>query len=399
MTNTTDPVTILKDLVAIPSVNPMGRAISGPEFFEERLTRYLLDFFERLGLPCEQRELVPGRSNLLARFESPGSDLTILLDAHQDTVPTDGMTIDPFDPVVKDGRLYGRGACDVKGGMAAMLAAMARLARERPAGAANVLLSCSCDEEATVMGVLDLAEQLKTAGQPGSQFDRRPNVAVVAEPTDLNVVVAHRGATRWKIRTTGRACHSSRPDDGINAIYRMAKVVGAMEEYAAELGDQIPPHPLCGPATLSVGRIEGGVSVNTVPDFCEIEIDRRVIPGEDGLLVMEPVRDFLARRIDVPFEFSPPWITGATLSDDDNGEYADHLLKQIEAVAGPREKMGVAYGTNASRISTAGVPSVVFGPGSIDQAHTKDEWIDLNELQQAADIYYHFCADGMSQPA
>lgn len=397
MTNATDPVAVLKDLVAIPSVNPMGRAVSGPEYFEERLTRYLLDFFERLGLSCEQRELAPGRLNLLARFESPGSDVTILFDAHQDTVPTDGMTIDPFDPVVKGGRLYGRGACDVKGGMAAMLATVARLARERPTGAANVLLSCSCDEESTIMGVRDLAEQLQTAGQPGSQFVRRPNVAVVAEPTDLNVVVAHRGATRWKILTTGRACHSSRPDDGINAIYRMAQVVSALEKYAAELGDQIPPHPLCGPATLSVGRIEGGVSVNTVPDSCEIEIDRRVIPGEDGRMVMEPVRNFLAERLDVPFEFSPPWITGATLSDADNGKWADRLLQHIETVAGPREKVGVAYGTNASRISTAGVPSVVFGPGSIEQAHTKDEWIDLDELQQAAEIYYRFCTAGISK--
>ena len=392
MTNATDPIAVLKELVAIPSVNPMGRDLSGPDYLEERLTRYLLNFFERHGLCCERRELAPGRSNLLARFESPGSDVTILLDAHQDTVPTDGMTIDPFDPVVKQGRLYGRGACDVKGGLAAMLAAVARLADERPTGAANVLLSCTCDEESTIMGVRDLAEQLQIAGQPGSQFARRPDVAIVAEPTDLNVVVAHRGATRWRIRTTGRACHSSRPDEGINAIYRMAKVVSALEEYAAELGDQIPPHPLCGPATLSVGRIEGGVSVNTVPDFCEIEIDRRTIPGEDGGLVMEPIKTFLAGRIDVPFEFSSPWITGATLSDADNGQWADRLLKQIEAVAGPREKVGVAYGTNASRISTAGVPSVVFGPGSIDQAHTKDEWIDLNELQQAAEIYYRFCA-------
>ena len=398
MTNATDPIAVLKELVAIPSVNPMGRDVSGPEYFEENLTRYLLDFFERLGLPCEQRELAAGRSNLLARFDSPDSDVTILLDAHQDTVPTDGMTIDPFDPVVKEGRLYGRGACDVKGGMAAMLAAVARLAHERPSGAANVFLSLSCDEEATILGVRDLAEQIESAGQPDSQFSRRPDVAVVAEPTDLNVVVAHRGATRWKIRTAGRACHSSRPENGINAIYRMARVVRALEDYAAELGDQIPPHPLCGPATLSVGRIEGGVSVNTVPDFCEIEIDRRVIPGEDGRAVMEPVREYLAERIDVPFEFSPPWITGSTLSDADNGPWADRLLTHIAAVVGPREKVGVAYGTNASRISTAGVPSMVFGPGSIEQAHTKDEWIDLGELEQAAEIYYRFCTAGSSKP-
>ena len=104
----------------------------------------------------------------------------------------------------------------------------------------------------------------------------------MAEPTGLDIVIAHRGATRWKLRTTGRACHSSRPQDGINAIYRMAQVIGRLEEYAEKLPELVPAHPLCGPPTMSIGRIEGGISVNTVPDVCEIEIDRRVIPGEDG---------------------------------------------------------------------------------------------------------------------
>ena len=137
---------------------------------------------------------------------------------------------------------------------------------------------------------------------------------------------------------------------------------------------------------------EGGISVNTVPDACTIEIDRRVIPGEDGLQVMAQLEAFLRERIDVDFEMLPPWLVGTTLNDDKNGQWADKLIEQIEPVAGPRRKLGVAYGTNASRIDNAGVPAVVFGPGSIDQAHTRDEWLSIDELRQAAEVYYRFCA-------
>jgi len=388
-----DAVSLLKELVAIPSVNPMGRDVSGPEFYETRVTEYLVDFFRRLGVEYQVFEIVPGRANVVARFDGGSKAPSVLLDAHQDTVPIDGMTIAPFDPVVRDGRLYGRGSCDVKGGMAAMLAAFARLVKERPSGAGTVWMSCTCDEEATTLGISDLVKLWTDPARSGSIISSRPDVAIVAEPTDLEIVVAHRGASRWKVRTAGVACHSSEPTNGVNAIYRMAKIVSALEEYAATLGDKIPPHPLCGKATLSVGRITGGISVNTVPDFCEIEIDRRVLPGEDGYAVIDAVDQFLRQRVDVPYEFLPPWLAGASLSDADNSALADGLLKHIEAVVGPKNKIGVPYGTHASRTSAAGVPSVVFGPGSILCAHTKDESVPLNELEQAAEVYYRYCAN------
>jgi acetylornithine deacetylase len=302
------------------------------------------------------------------------------------------MTIEPFRPVVKDGRLYGRGACDVKGGMAAILAAFARLVADRPKHAASVVVSCTCDEESTAQGAKALARLWSDPSRSGSLLSARPTVAVVAEPTDLNVIVAHRGAVRWKLRTRGRACHSSRPHEGVNAIYKMAQVLSCLEHYAGDLPRMVKPHPLCGPPTLSVGRIEGGISVNTVPDECLIEIDRRVIPGEDPQAVIPHVTTYLRERLDVDFEMLPPWVDGATLSDENNGPWADRLLAHVEAVAGPRQKQGAWYGTNASRFAAAGVPAIVFGPGSINQAHTVDEWIDIAELRQAAEIYYRFCA-------
>ena len=187
-----DPVELLKDLVAIPSVNPMGRDLSGPEFLEGRVSDYLEGVFQSLGVKYQRIEVVPGRANLIARFDSPNAKTTVLLDAHQDTVPTDGFA-DPFNPVIRDGKLFGRGSCDVKGGMAAMLSAFARLVREKPVRAPNVILSCTCDEESTSLGVNDLTTLWTDPKKAGSIIDRRPDIAIIAEPTQLDVVVAHRG--------------------------------------------------------------------------------------------------------------------------------------------------------------------------------------------------------------
>jgi succinyl-diaminopimelate desuccinylase len=388
-----DPIRLLKDLIALPSVNPMGRAITGPEFLEGRMTGYLVGFFERLGVPYQRIEVESGRSNVIARLDNPSSKVTLLLDAHQDTVPIDGMTIDPFDPVERDGRIYGRGACDDKGGMAAMLCAFARLVETRPPQAANVVVSCTCDEEARATGVHDLIKLWSDPARKGSLVERPPDLALIIEPTELDVVVAHKGATRWKIRTRGRACHSSEPAKGVNAIYRMARVIECLEQLATELPYHVCPHALCGSPSLSVGRIEGGISVNTVPDECTIEIDRRVIPREDITKVMDHVGDFLRKRLDFEFEMLPPWIRASGLPDDVNLPWADRLLECVRPVTGAGKKIGVHYGTHASRTAAAGVPSVVFGPGSIAQAHTKDEWIEARQLEQAAEVFYRFATE------
>jgi acetylornithine deacetylase len=270
-----------------------------------------------------------------------------------------------------------------------MLAAFLRLVREKPAGAANVVLSCTCDEEATQLGVLELVKLWNQAA-PHPILGSRPIAAIVAEPTGLDIITAHRGATRWKIRTNGRACHSSDPSQGTNAIYRMMPVVAALEEYAAGLGSRRRPHPLCGPATLSVGVIHGGQAVNIVPDRCEIEIDRRTIPGENPLQAMREVNDFLRSRAGDSFEALPSWIAAPPLPDGENDAVAQSLLATVQSHCGPRQLRGVAYGTNASTIAAVGVPSIVFGPGSIAQAHTIDEWLPIDELELAAEILFNF---------
>ena len=385
-------VDLLCDLVAIPSVNPMGRDLSGPIYFEANVTKYLREFFEELSCPHEVIEVSPGRCNVLAKYESLGASQTILLDAHQDTVPVDGMTIPPFEPTIKDGRIYGRGSSDVKGGMAAMLWAFRRLVQENPSGAANVVMSCTCDEEATTTGINDLVRYWQDGAGRSTLLSEKPDAAIIAEPTLLDIVVAHRGVTRFVITTKGRACHSSDPTQGVNAIYRMARLVSCLEEYAAKLPGRSPAHPLCGPATLSVGLISGGASVNVVPDECSIEVDRRLTPGDNADEAYDDIRNFLTSNLDFEFDMQPPYIVSPTLSNDDNGWLSNGLQQHISEVAGPHSSVGVPYGTHASRTCAAGVPSVVFGPGSIDQAHTKDEWIEIHQLEKAAEVYFRFCS-------
>ena len=393
-----DPAEILKQLIAIPSVNPMGRELSGEEYYEGRMTLWLTDFLQANQLPVEVHEVVPGRCNVLTRLDSPGATRTVLFDVHQDTVPVDGMTIPPFTPTESDGRISGRGACDVKGGMASMLAALLRLQRQPVAGRPNLVLSLTCDEESTSLGINHLTAGWQTGGPRYSLLPVAPDVAVIAEPTLLDIVVAHRGAVRWRIRTAGRACHSSRPTDGINAIYRMGRVLLAMEEFAAWLPQSRPAHPLCGPATLSVGLISGGSSVNVVPDSCGIDIDRRLLPGEDPLAARQEIIDWLAPRFDFELFHDQPWCNSPGLNDNHNQSLARELLQHVEAAAGPHRCIGVPFGTHASRVAAAGVPAVVFGPGDIAQAHTKDEWIEVDQLHQATEILCRLI-NGSANPA
>jgi acetylornithine deacetylase len=384
-----DAVTrLLADLVAIPSVNPMGRPLSGPGYLEAGVSDYLAGWFQSLGVAVERQTVEPGRDNLIARYESPGAARTVLFDAHQDTVPVEGMTIPPFTPVVEGGRLHGRGACDIKGGMAAMLTAFARLVCERPAGAASVVMALTVDEEFTHTGSSRLAATPLGA-----------SLGVVAEPTLLQVVNCHKGAVRWKVRMRGVACHSSTPHLGVNAIYRMAEVVSALAGHARELAGS-PPHPVLGPPSLSVGRIEGGQSVNVVPDVCEIEIDRRVIPGEspEGCIarVASSLRERLGDREVEGLEFLPAWIMMPPLAPESTAGqgWVEAVGTAVTRVTGSRPGVtGVPYGTDAGPLSAGGLPCLVFGPGDIAQAHTKDEWVDLDQVCQAAEAYYEIARE------
>lgn len=380
-----DQVTrLLGDLVRIPSMNPMGRPEASPEtgYFEGRLTSYLEAYFRELEIPCHRQPVFDGRENVIAYYHAPHGRRTVLFDAHQDTVPVDGMTVDPFAAVIDGGRMYGRGACDIKGGMAAMLTAFARLVRERPADSASVILACTVDEEYTHRGSSALADS-----PPG-----KVDLAIVAEPTSFDVVTTHKGAVRWRIEASGVACHSSTPEQGDNAIYRLARVTTALQQVATELRAG-PADAVLGAASLSVGRVYGGASVNIVPDQAAIEIDRRLLPGETPDAARSQVRDRLASLLSpedtARTSFSDPWVCMPALRSTASAETLEAVRGAVARAAGRTPALtGVPFGTDAGPLGQAGMPAIVLGPGDIAQAHTRDEWIELDQVGTAAEVYY-----------
>ncbi len=389
----------LSDLISIPSVNPMGQSVSGSNYYETELTNYLQNFFESHGLPWARQAVAPQRDNIFARLDgavSPDNGGQVILwDAHQDTVQVDGMTIPPWTPTIKDGRIYGRGSCDDKGGMVAMLGAFIRLAEKRPAKMPTIIMVCSANEEFGATGAAAFEEFWNSNSQ--TIFPRVPDAAIIAEPTGLDVVTAHKGTVRWWCRTPGVAAHSSQPDSGKSAIFRMRHVLDALEKYGSEVCRKLPGHPLCGQPTLSVGMIKGGRGINTVADECSIALDRRVLPGEEVDAVYQQVIDHINNYpgIDFEVEHEPPFTFMQPLSDESNGHLADCLKSCSRKIKPDSKIVGTPYGTNAGKIIQSNVPCVVFGPGSIEQAHTRDEWLSLDELHKASEILYQFGKNGL----
>lgn len=387
-------VEVLRQLVAIPSPNPMGRANPGGEFGERRLTAFLTSWFGHLGIAHKRQSVHPERENVIARLDGRGAvaETILLLEAHQDTVPADGMTIPPWEPNIDGDRLYGRGACDVKGGMAAILAVVARLAADPLKDHPTLLVACTVDEEYGASGAVALADLVASASHPFAPT--LPSAAIVAEPTGLQTVVAHKGVVRWLLDTQGRAAHSSTPDAGENAIYRMAAVLNALERYQREVLPGLGTHRLCGRSTLSVGTIHGGLSVNTVPDRCSIEVDRRLMPGESPERAGQHLTAYLDDALGPQaYSLQRPYLSIPTLVDGENQHLAEQLGESVRSLAREQRQIGVAYATDAPHFARLGIPTVVFGPGSVRQAHTNDEWISITELETAAEILYRFVSD------
>jgi acetylornithine deacetylase len=355
----------LAELIRINSINPAydnGRP-------EGEIAAWIEAFFSRRGIETRRQEVAPGRPNLIAVLPGRDPSRRIVFEAHVDTASINGMSIPPFEPRIEAGRMYGRGSCDTKAGLAAMMHALAGLKRDGVVPPAEVWVVAAADEEYSFQGVLKLREGLVAQG------------AVVAEPTSNRLVVAHKGVLRWKVRTSGVAAHSSKPELGVNAISKMARVVGMIEADAARLTAN--RHPLVGAATLNIGVIRGGVQVNFVPDWCEIEIDRRLIPGESPDAVLRHYGNLLA---DLATMDSPMLVDGPlkTAPDSDIALLASDVLRDLGLDGTPS---GVPYGSDASKLSAHGVPSILLGPGSIDQAHAAVEWVDCRQVEDAERFY------------
>jgi acetylornithine deacetylase len=371
-----DVLGILADLVSIESVNPY---FPGGERGEVEVAAYVAEFCSSLGLAVDRQEVLPERANILAELKVPGAIRTLLFDSHMDTVSLDQMGQRGLHPEVDNGRMTGRGSCDDKASLAAMLATMAELARQ-PAGLrANVLLLASADEEYLMRGARAFA-----------QSGRRVDGAIVGEPTGLEIVVAHKGFVRWQLHTVGKAAHSSNPQLGDNAVYQMAELIHLLRpELDRLLAGR--SHPLVGAATWSIGKIGGGTSVNIVPERCTVEIDRRLLPGESGTAALAEfdaiIADIGERRPDLHVERDAPFGDIAGLDTSPTAPVVRAMEAAARSTRGTSALAGVSYGTNASRFAEVGIDCVVCGPGDIRQAHTADEYVTIDQLAEAVRLY------------
>ena len=375
-----DPVGLLRALVRSPSH-------SGLERQEEQVARGLAAYLEARGLEVSLREVQPGRPNLIARMGARGRSRSLLLCGHTDTVPPNAvMEIDPFAGEVRDGRLYGRGACDMKGALAAMAAALAALARHRPEIGGEVRLAAVIDEEHGSLGAEDLIRSGLSA-----------DGCVVGEPTENRVAIGHRGLEWLEAEFIGRATHGGGPGEGVNAIAAAARFLRLVEEgLLPDLGRR--SHPLLGPPTLNVGVIHGGDQPNTVPARCTVQMDRRWVPGETVEQVFADLEDLLTRvRAGTPgLTTALKRVPGgmATMVHGPLETPREHPLVEAglaarEEVSGERAAPGAFPAwTDAALLSReAGIPCVVMGPGHLKQAHSADEWVSVAQVEEAALLY------------
>jgi acetylornithine deacetylase len=368
-----DVSTLLQQLVRIPSVNP-DNAPGTDQTGEETLAVFLSGWLESIGAEVVLEEIKPGRPNLIARFAPMDGRPRILFGPHLDTVGVEGMTIEPFSGEIRDGRLWGRGACDTKGPMAAMLWAL----HENRDRLANLPVAVDfvafMGEESGQWGSRDFAQR------HGPDY----GFAVVGEPTSMEVVHVTKGSLWATLRATGRAAHSSTPELGENAVLKLAR---ALDRLDCHLGARLAEftHPVLGGSTVNVGLIRGGSRPNIVPDLAEAEIDIRITPSlaaNGGAL--KALSDIIDCH-ELPLEIVRPHENPPMETD------AEHPFVRLLLETGEGARLaGAPWFSDAAHLSRGGIPSVCIGPGSIRQAHTVDEWIDLDALRAGAEFLTAF---------
>ncbi len=369
----------LTDLIRIPSINPEGVTDPGPEHGEERIARYVYRTLRRAGIKAWFEPVEPHRPNVIARIRPKGRPIgRVLLETHLDTVGVEGMTIPPFGARIKKGKIYGRGASDCKASLAAMLCALTGLDRERLS--AEVWFAAVIGEERTMIGARRFIRR-------HSGFD----CAVVGEPSELDVVVAHKGVVRWQIETFGKMVHGARAAHGINAVYKMNDFIHAF--MAGPLKKKGRIHPLLGGRVFNLGKIEGGFAYNVVPPHCLIQLEARTLPGEKEKDVTAEVTRILEgrKKKDRRFRYRLK-VTGdyPGLETAESAKVVQGLLRAAGTfnirVKFPG-KLGV---TDAGIYSAAGIPSVVYGPGTGKLSHTEAECADLEQVVNGVRIYREF---------
>jgi len=365
-----DPaVSLLRQLVAIDSVNPsLVPGAAG----EKEIAGAIADHLRRIGFDVQVQDVAPGRPNVIGVVEGRSSGRSLMFCGHLDTVGVDGMHA-PFDPRIKDGRLYGRGSQDMKGGVAAMIDA-ARLTVERGFHRGRLIIAAVVDEEYASLGADAVASTWTADG------------AVVTEPTGLQVAIGHKGFAWLDIETRGRAAHGSRPADGRDAILRMGRVLQRLEALDRDLQSR-PPHPVMGTGSLHASIVSGGRELSSYPDRCLLRMERRTIAGESGETALEEVDAILRDLKAADPEFDG---TGRLTFSRPSYELPEkHPLPAALVNAAAKAGCGtgtvaMSFWTDAAVLGAAGTPSVLFGPGGAG-LHSTEEYVDVSDVVACRD--------------
>jgi acetylornithine deacetylase/succinyl-diaminopimelate desuccinylase-like protein len=366
-------IPLLERLVSIDSVNP-GLGGRG----EQEIAMFVAEWAGEAGLEVELDEAAPGRPNVIVTARGSGGGRTLLLNAHLDTVGYEGMA-DALAPRVVDGRLYGRGAYDMKGGLAACLVAAAEAGRRELRG--DVVVTAVVDEELTSIGTSSVLERV------------RADAAIVAEPTQMEVGVAHKGFVAFEIETHGRAAHGSRPDLGVDAIAKMGHVLVGLESLDRSLRER-PTHHLLGAGSLHAGVVAGGSAFSTYPERCVLQAERRTIPGESPVQVETELQGLLDRLQQDDPDFRGTWRTVAARRAFEVG-VTEEIVRLVGSCAGAGNPVGQSYWADSALIAELLIPTVLFGPGG-EGAHAQVEWVSVADVERCVAVYLsvasEFCA-------
>jgi acetylornithine deacetylase len=360
-------LSLLKDLIAVDSVNPS--LVPGAKG-EADVARAIAEAMRAMGLKVEIQDVAPGRPNVVGTLDGRAPGRSLMFCGHIDTVGVSGMSA-PFDPVEKSGRIYGRGSQDMKSGVAAMIDAARVIAEGGGPEAGKLIVACVVDEEHASIG----ADALVTRW--------RADAAVVTEPTDLQVAIAHKGFEWVEIETEGVAAHGSRPREGRDAIRLMGRVLNGLDQLDRRLQSRTP-HELLGTGSLHASLIEGGRELSSYPDRCHLQMERRTIPGEAPGTAAREVEELLGR-----LRAEDPEFKGASRPMFARSPYqipADHDLPKamLRAAGSSAPAIGMSFWTDAAVLADAGIPSILYGPAGAG-LHSVEEWVDARSVVTCRD--------------
>ena len=372
-----DPcIAFLRDLIAIDSVNPsLVPGATGEAQIAEAVAQHM----RGCGLDVDMQEVAPGRPNVIGVLEGRERGPSLMFCGHMDTVGVEGMEA-PFDPVERDGRLFGRGSQDMKGGLAAMIDA-ARLAAQHGFARGRLVIAAVVDEEYASIGADALVSRWRT------------DMAVVTEPTDLQIGVAHKGFAWIDVETYGRAAHGSRPREGRDAIMAMGRVLAALEALDRDLQSR-PAHPLLGTGSLHASIISGGRELSSYPDVCRLQMERRTVAGESTDAARREIDGILEglMRADPEFRAASRVTFGRPPYEIPAGHPLPPLLAGVVAsIRQPVEAVGMSFWTDAAVLGEAGIPTVLFGPGGAG-LHGREEYVNVADVITVRDALARLAA-------